>query len=69
MTDPTAEAAPEQGGDRAEAAARVGAGEVAGEEIRAGADGESTAPVASMDVAPELFPADAADDETERGAE
>ncbi|WP_434521011.1 hypothetical protein [Halorubrum sp. AS12] len=65
MTDPTAEATPEQGGDRAEAVARVGTGE----EIRAGADGESTAPVASMDVAPELFPADAADDETERGAE
>lgn len=30
---------------------------------------EATTPVASMDVAPELFPADAADDETERGAE
>ncbi|SDF81993.1 hypothetical protein SAMN04488067_10958 [Halorubrum xinjiangense] len=61
MTDRSAEATPERVRDRA------------GEEVRAGAGEEATVPVASMDVAPELFPADAtgdaAGDATERGAE
>lgn len=60
MTDPTAETA---------AATPERSREGADEEVRMDAKRESTAPVASMDVAPELFPTGAAGDGTERGAE
>lgn len=57
MTDPTAETTPERSRDRA------------GSGTRSGVETEATTPVASMDVAPELFPTGAAGDGTERGAE
>lgn len=39
------------------------------ERVRDRAGDEATVPVASMDVAPELFPAEPTDDEAARGAE
>ncbi|WP_280587596.1 hypothetical protein [Halorubrum sp. Boch-26] len=39
------------------------------ERLRDRAGDGATVPVASMDVAPELFPTEATDDETARGAE
>jgi hypothetical protein len=57
MTEPSAEGPTERARDRA------------GEGAGSGADKEGATPVASMDVAPELFPAEPTGDETERGAE
>ena len=57
MTDPSAEGPAERARDRT------------GEGTRSGAGGEAATPVASMDVAPELFPVDPTGDETERGTE
>lgn len=57
MTEPSAEGPADRARDRAGEGPRSGAGE------------EAATPVASMDVAPELFPAEPTGDETERGAE
>jgi hypothetical protein len=57
MTEPSAEGPADRAHDRAGEGPRSGAGE------------EAATPVASMDVAPELFPAEPTGDETERGAE
>ncbi|SFR30281.1 MULTISPECIES: hypothetical protein [Halorubrum] len=59
MTDRSAERPAERARDRA--------GEATPERSRG--RGDATVPVASMDVAPELFPAEPTGDETERGAE
>ncbi|TKX68978.1 hypothetical protein [Halorubrum sp. SP9] len=65
MTDRSAERPAERSRTRAAERAR----DRTGEGPRSGADEEVATPVASMDVAPELFPAEPTGDETERGAE
>ena len=62
MTDRTAEATAGRARDR-------GGDEATAERPRDRAGDEATVPVASMDVAPELFPAEPTDDEPARGAE